>query len=103
MKFAVIATSGAQHRVEEGTEILVDRLENKEGDKISFDAILYVDDAAVRIGTPTVSGTSVKATVIGHERGDKIRVATFKAKSRQRRVKGFRHDYTRLKIDKIAS
>ena len=103
MKFAVIATSGSQHRVEEGTEILVDRLENKEGDKISFDAILYVDDEAVHIGTPTVNGTSVKATVIGHERGDKIRVATFKAKSRQRRVKGFRHDYTPLKIYKIKS
>ena len=103
MKFAVIATSGSQHRVEEGTEILVDRLENKEGDKVTFDVILYADDKTVQVGTPTVKGTSVKATVVGHERGDKIRIATFKAKSRQRRVKGFRHDYTRLKIDTITS
>ena len=103
MKFAVIATSGAQHKVEEGTEILVDRLDRKEGDKILFDVILYVDDATVRIGMPTVDGSSVTATVIGHERGEKIRVAQYKAKSRQRRVRGFRHDYTRIKIDTIAS
>lgn len=103
MKFAVIATSGTQHKVEEGAEILVDRMEKKEGDTVTFDAILYVDDKTIGVGAPTVKGVNVSATVIGHERGEKIRVATYKAKSRQRRVKGFRHDLTRLKIDTITS
>ena len=101
MKFAVIATSGTQHQVEEGKEILVDRIENKTGDKLTFDPMLFVDGDTVKVGAPTVTGCLVTAEVISHERGKKIRVAKYTAKSRSRKVKGHRSDYTRLKITSI--
>lgn len=101
MKFAVIQTSGTQYQVEEGKEILVDHLDKKEGDVLSFDALLYVDGDAIKLGTPSVAGCTVKAKVVDHEKGDKIRVAKFTAKSRKRKVRGYRHQFTRLEITSI--
>ena len=101
MKFAIIAASGSQYCVEEGKDLLVDRIDKKEGEKISFDAMLYVSGDSIKIGSPLVKGSTVAATVLGHERGGKIRVATYTAKSRNRRVRGYRHDFTRLKITSI--
>jgi large subunit ribosomal protein L21 len=101
MKFAVIAASGTQYRVEEGKEFLFDRLDKKEGETLSFDVMLYVDGDTVQLGNPLVKGRTVTAKIVGHERGDKIRVATFTAKSRRRRVHGHRSDFTRLQITSI--
>lgn len=101
MKFAVISASGSQHQVEEGKELLVDRLESKEGDKLDYEVLLFVDGENILVGTPVVRGVTVQAKVIGHERGNKIRVAKFTAKSRNRHVRGYRHDYTRLQVISI--
>ena len=101
MKFAVIAAAGSQYRVEEGKEILVDHMDKKEGDVVSFDTMLLVKDSTVKVGTPNVTGSVVTAKVLGHEKGDKIRIARYMAKSRSRTVRGYRHDYTRLSITAI--
>lgn len=102
MKFAVIQTSGTQYQVEEGSTIIVDRVQNAEGKGIKFtDVLMVVDGEHVMLGTPTVSGVTVTGEVVNNFKGEKIRVSTFKAKSRQRRVKGFRHQHTTVKITKI--
>lgn len=98
MKFAIINASGSQYLVEEGKEILVDRLENNAGDTISFDVMLCAENDTVKVGTPLVKDCKVQAKVVNHERGNKLRVSRFTAKSRVRRVRGYRHDYTRLQI-----
>lgn len=99
MKYAVISISGKQQVVTPGEKIQVDRLAIKEGESFEIkDVLLNVDGDKVEIGTPLVSGAAVKAKVLSHERGEKIRVATFKAKSRQRRVKGHRQELTTVEI-----
>src|SRR3989338_329733 len=101
-KYAVIKVGGSQYRVNEGDEIDVLSLPQPEKANITFDqALLFKNADGVKVGQPLVSGVKVEAEVVKHFRGDKIRVATYKAKSRYRRVKGHRDELTRLRIIKI--
>lgn len=103
MTYWIIKTQSHQHKVKDGDEIVVDRLAAKEGESIELDQVLLeVDGQKVTIGTPT-TGKKLSATVLEHLRGKKIRVATYKSKSRYRRVKGHRQDLTRLKISASAA
>lgn len=103
MKYAVVKIKGHQYKVSEGDEIEIDRLPDKEKTEIVFDQVLLlVDGEKVKIGHPYLKGTSVKVEVIEHFKGPKIRVATYKAKSRYRRVKGHRSLLTKIKIKKIS-
>ena len=62
---------------------------------------MYSNGEVVKIGTPSVQDVRVSGTIIGHPRGEKIRVAKFKAKARYRRVSGHRQSLSRVKIDEI--
>lgn len=100
--YAVVKIGGSQYKVKEQDVLLVDRLPDKEGAKVLLDGVLLlVSDTQVRVGTPKVEGAQVEAKVLGHEKGEKIRVSRFKAKSRYRKTKGFRASLTKIKIEKI--
>ena len=102
MKYAVINASGSQYKVEEGSKITVDKFDGEKGDMVDFnEVLLLVDGENAKIGTPFVKDAKVKAEVLEQFRGKKIRVATYKAKSRYRRVIGHRSDLVRLEIKKI--
>lgn len=102
MKYAVIKTGGKQYRVSEGDVIEIDRLGKEANDKIVFDnVLLLVSDAGVKIGNPFLAGEKVEAKLLENKKGDKIRVAKFKAKVRYRKVMGFRASLSRVQIDKI--
>jgi len=102
MEYAVIATGGKQYKVSVGDVIEIDRLSNKEGETFDFNDVLLVElGGEVKIGKPKVDGAKVSATVLEIKRGEKIRVAKFKAKSRYRRSKGFRAELSKVKIEEI--
>ncbi len=103
---AVIKTGGKQYIVREGQELSVEKLEVEEGKLIEFDAMLVASDEEgkdAKIGTPNISGTKVKATVLEHGRKKKVSVVKYKAKSRYRRNVGHRQPYTKIKIEKITA
>lgn len=102
MDYAVIKTGGKQYRVSAGDILEVDKLPAEKDSPVIFDQLLLlVSDNRVKIGTPTISGATVKALVLEQKKGEKIRVAKFKAKARYRRVMGFRSRLTKVKIEKI--
>ena len=104
MKYAVIQTGGKQYKIAEGDVIGVDRLDvDGKKDVVFGDVLLFVSEGDVKVGTPFVSGVSVKATVLEEKKGDKIRVAKYKAKVRYRKVIGYRHTYSMVKIEQIAA
>jgi large subunit ribosomal protein L21 len=104
MKYAVIKLNGHQYRVEENEEILVDRLDEKEGKEFEIaEVLLVVNNDKIEIGQPLVKKTKIKAKVIAHLKGEKLRVTRFRAKSRYRRVTGFRPSLTKIQIGKFAS
>ena len=101
--YAVIETGGKQHRVEVGEVVRVERTGADAGAKIVFDRVLMVGDgAAVRVGSPSVSGASVRGTVLELDRAKKV--LTYQYKRRQnanRKRRGHRQDYMAVKIDAI--
>lgn len=102
MDYAVIDFQGHQYQVKPDQELIVDRLDEKENKEIKIDKVLLVKDGKkVAIGKPTISKAEVIAEVLEHYKGDKIRVAKFKAKNKYRRVKGFRPHFTKVKIKDI--
>lgn len=102
VNYAVVKTGGKQYLVKEGDEIVVDRLENKEKEKINLDTLMIFSDDGekVKIGDPILK-EKTEAEIVSHDKGEKIRVARFKAKVRYRKVKGFRPQLTTIRILKI--
>lgn len=103
MKIAVIATGGKQYIVKEGALLTVEKLSGAEkGKEVSFDSVLLTDDgSATVIGTPTVSGAKVTATVVEEGKDKKKIVVKYKAKSRYYKKRGHRQPFTRVKIGKF--
>lgn len=99
MKYAVIRIKGNQFKVSEGEEILIGKLGEE---KPEAEVLLLSENGKVKLGKPTLKDTKVKLKVIEkEEKGEKLHVMTFKAKSRYRRKKGFRPVYSRILIEKI--
>ncbi|MFA6081779.1 MAG: 50S ribosomal protein L21 [Patescibacteria group bacterium] len=100
--YAVVKTGGKQYLVKDQMEITVDLMNAEKGKKVELDALLKFDDEGkiFELGNPLLKG-KVTAEVIDNVLGEKIRIAKFKAKSRFRKVRGFRSKLTKLKIIKI--
>lgn len=100
--YSVVKTGGKQYLVKDGIEITVDLLDSEKGKKVELEALLKFDDEGktFELGAPFLK-EKVSAEVIDNVLGEKIRIARFKAKSRERKVRGFRSKLTKLKIVKV--
>ncbi|MDO8660131.1 MAG: 50S ribosomal protein L21 [Candidatus Parcubacteria bacterium] len=104
MEYVIIKTGGKQYKVSKGSIIEVERLKFKVGEKFDFEEVLlHVGEKVSKLGTPNVAGMKVKATVLEHLKGDKLRIAKFKAKAKYRRVTGHRQYLTKIEINEIES
>ncbi|CAA9534388.1 MAG: LSU ribosomal protein L21p [uncultured Thermomicrobiales bacterium] len=100
--YAIIETGGKQYRVSVGDVVSVEKLPVEAGSTITFDRVLLVNgDGETRVGTPTVAGASVAATVEETYRGEKLIIFKMKAKKGYRRKTGHRQSLTRLAITAI--
>jgi large subunit ribosomal protein L21 len=100
--YAIVKVGGKQYRVEKGDSLLVDRMPDDEGAKVTLQPLLFKGDKddAVFAGAD-LEKVKVEATVAGHERGPKIHVLKFKPKRGYKRRMGHRSDLTRLEIGDI--
>jgi large subunit ribosomal protein L21 len=100
--YAVIETGGKQYRVEVGTELEVELLDDAPGDSITLERVLLVadgDDSA--IGRPVVADAAVEAEVLRRDRADKVISFKYRPKARRRVKKGHRQDVTVLRITDV--
>jgi large subunit ribosomal protein L21 len=100
MAYAIIRSGGKQFRVEEGQQVRVPLMDKEVGSTVELDVLLMGGDTA-QVGTPTVDGARVAATIVDHGRDTKIIVFKKKRRKQYKRTKGHRQDYTTLKIDSI--
>lgn len=100
MAYAIIRSGGKQFRVEEGQQVRVPLMDREVGSTVELDVLLLGGDEA-KVGTPTVDGARVAATVVDHGRDTKIIVFKKKRRKQYKRTRGHRQDYTTLKIDSI--
>ncbi|MCR4438927.1 MAG: 50S ribosomal protein L21 [bacterium] len=100
--YAIVDIAGKQFRVEQGAEIIAPKVDAEVGATLDFGQVyLLADQGQVRVGTPTIEGATVQATVVAHGRGPKIIVFKKKRRKGYKVKKGHRQHYTRLKIEKI--
>jgi large subunit ribosomal protein L21 len=100
--YAVIRTGGKQYKVEEGDILRVEKLEAVKGDSITFDDVLLVGGEDYAIGSPTVKGAQVSASVVRQFRDKKIIVFKMKRRKRYRKTLGHRQYLTEVRITKIS-
>ena len=104
MKYAIVQSGGKQYKAVEGATIDVDRLPLEEGKKLDIsDVLLISDEGKITVGTPTVAGAKVSATVVDQFKAPKVIVFKYKSRQRYRVKQGHRQQYTRLMIDKIST
>ena len=102
-ELTVVAVSGKQYIIKPGQILVVNKLDGEVGTEVTLDtlATFAEDGSVVTVGKPLLK-TKVTAKIIEQGKGEKIRVAKFKAKVRYRNVRGFRPSLTKLEIVSIA-
>ena len=97
--YAIIATGGKQYKVSEGDVIKVEKLDAEVGAKVTFDNVLLV--GGDKVGTPTVDGAKVEASVVSEGKDKKVIVYKYKRKTGYHKKNGHRQLFTQVKIDSI--
>ena len=98
--YAVVESGGKQYKVEKGTALLVDRLDAKEGEKVSLRPVMFRDKEVVA-EPKELEKVKVEATVAEHLRGPKVKVFKYKPKKGYRRRAGHRSELTRLEVTEL--
>jgi large subunit ribosomal protein L21 len=96
--YAIVETGGKQYRAEKGTTLLVDRLPDDEGAKVTLRPVMFRGDGDVVLDSPGLEKVKVEATVAEHLRGEKIRIFKYKAKKGYRKRAGHRSELTKLEV-----
>lgn len=101
--YAIVEIAGQQFKVQKDQQIFVHRLENKEGDKVSFDNVLLIDNnGKINVGAPAITGASVTVKVLEHLKGDKVTVFKKKRRKGYKVKNGHRQYLTKIQIEAIA-
>jgi len=101
--YAVVVTGGKQYRVMKGETLRVEKLDVEAGQNIDItDVLLLGDGEKITVGTPTIAGAVVSATVKSHGRLDKIRIVKFRRRKHHRKQMGHRQHFTEIEITGIA-
>jgi len=100
--YAVFKSGGKQYKASAGDVVRVEKLDAENGSSIELDEVLMVADGEdIRVGSPTLDGGKVTAEVVGHGRGEKVRIIKFRRRKHHMKQMGHRQYYTELKITDI--
>lgn len=99
---AIVEISGKQFKVKKDQSLFVDRLHFDEGKKVSFDKVLLLfDEKNVTIGSPTINGATVSASILKHIKDDKVIVFKKKRRKGYKVKNGHRQAITEIEISDI--
>jgi large subunit ribosomal protein L21 len=102
--YAVIKTGGKQYKVAPGEKIKVEQIAADVGQEVVIDQVLAVGNGAdLKVGSPLVTGASVKATVLAHGKHDKVRIFKMRRRKHYKKSQGHRQTYTELEIGTVSA
>jgi large subunit ribosomal protein L21 len=102
--YAVIKTGGKQYRVSAGQKLKVEQIPADVNAEVTLDQVLMVGEGdSVRVGAPVLENASVKATVLEHARGPKVKIFKMRRRKHYQKHQGHRQNYTLLRIDSIVA
>ena len=100
--YAVIVTGGKQYRVVAGETLRVEKLDGDVGSAVEINNVLMLGDGdKITLGTPSIAGALVKATIKSHGRLEKIRIVKFRRRKHHRKQMGHRQHYSEIEITGI--
>ena len=99
--YAVIKTGGKQYKVAPGEKLMVETLDAEVGATVSFEVLAVSNGETLTVGAPLVQGGSVKAEVLAHGRGEKIRIVKHRRRKHYHKEQGHRQNFTQVKITEI--
>ena len=100
--YAIVEIGGKQIKVEKNQKVFVNRLDGKEGSKVTFDNILLLDNAGkIVLGDPSVKGAAVEAKILKHLKDDKVIVFKKKRRKGYKVKNGHRQFLTEIMVEKI--
>ena len=99
--YAIIKTGGKQYRVSEGQHLLVERLPGEVGATLELQPLLLAGNGSAVFDGDGLANAVVRAEIVAHERGPKLRVFKFKPKRGYKRRTGHRQELTRIRITRI--
>jgi large subunit ribosomal protein L21 len=101
--YAVIKTGGKQYRVSAGDKVRIERLAGEVGSEVVLGDVLAIGEGEeLRLGAPVVDGAAVKATIVAHGLGDKVRIFKMRRRKHYRKSQGHRQPYTEVEITGIS-
>ncbi len=100
--YAIIKNGGKQYKVQEGDYLNLDKLDASPKDKIVVEEVLAVNNGELSIGTPYVKGAKVELEVVTHGKDKKVIIWKKRRRKDSKLKKGFRREYTRVKVAKIS-
>ena len=101
--YAVIKTGGKQYKVVVGEKLKVEQIPADVDSQIVLEEVLMIADGEqVAVGAPMIAGATVKATVVSHGRGDKIRIFKMRRRKHYQKHQGHRQNFTEIRIDAIS-
>jgi large subunit ribosomal protein L21 len=101
--FAVIRAGGKQYRVAAEDVIRIDRVNGEPGQVVEFGEVLVLGGDTPVIGMPTIAGAMVAGEVLQHTRGDKVIAFKKRRRKNSRRKRGYRHEFSVIRITEILS
>lgn len=102
--YAVIKTGGKQYRVSAGETLKIETVAGDVGSAVVLDKVLMVGEGdKVTVGKPLLSGASVKATIVSHGRGEKVKIFKMRRRKHYQKHQGHRQNYTEIRIDGISA
>ncbi len=102
--YAVVKTGGKQYRVCAGEKLRIEKLAASVGSELVLDQVLLVGEGqSLKVGSPVVSGASVKAKVVSHGLADKVMTFKLRRRKNSKRHRGHRQSYTEIQITGITA
>ena len=99
--YAIIKTGGKQYRAAAGETLKVESLDAEVGKTVSFEVLMISNGDKITVGSPLVAGASVKAEVVSHGRGDKVRIVKHRRRKHYHKDQGHRQNFTEVKFTEI--
>ncbi len=101
--YAIVDIAGQQFKVEKGQKLYVHRLTGDEGSSVDFNNVLLFADDNNKVSLSGLENTLVRATILGHMKGDKVIVFKKKRRKGYKKKNGHRQSFTRIQIEDITA
>jgi large subunit ribosomal protein L21 len=101
--YAIVRSGGRQHKVAVGDVFEADKVDAKVGETVELSTILVVDGESITSDPWVLAGVKVRAEVVDHHKGDKIRIQKYKNKTGYKKRMGHRQRHTALRVTSIDS